>query len=77
VSHLDVLMQSSKTVYSHLKNKKKELKRFLQFINASNSYKFKIRINVALFIEINLNEFIKYLFYIIPFWIKSTQMGFK
>jgi hypothetical protein len=35
-------MQSLKTVYSHLKNKKKELKKFLEYINANNSYKLKI-----------------------------------
>jgi hypothetical protein len=35
-------MQSLKTVYSHLTNKKKELKRFLDNINAKNSYKPKI-----------------------------------
>jgi hypothetical protein len=42
VSHLDVLMQSLKTVYSHLTNKKKKLKRFLEYINAKNSYEFLI-----------------------------------
>ncbi len=42
MSHLDALMQSLKTVYSHLTNKKKELKRFLDNINAKNSYKPKI-----------------------------------
>jgi hypothetical protein len=42
MSHLDVLMQFLKTVYSHLKNKKKEQKRFLEYTNASNSYEFWI-----------------------------------
>ncbi len=42
MSHLDVLMQSLKTVYSHLTNKKKKLKRFLEYINAKNSYEFLI-----------------------------------
>ncbi len=42
MSHLDALMQSLKTVYSYLTNKKKELKRFLDNINAKNSYKPKI-----------------------------------
>ncbi len=56
--HLDVLMQYFKDVYSHLTNKKKELKRFLQHINANISYNFMIRINVALFIELNLKYFI-------------------
>jgi hypothetical protein len=41
VSHLDVLIQSLKTVYSHLTNKKKELNRFLEYINANNLYKFR------------------------------------
>jgi hypothetical protein len=89
-------MQYLKTVYSHLKNKKKELKRFSEYINANNSLNFRIlvkkkminritssssrlaasckltkildiciliinkRINTALFIELNLIEFIKY-----------------
>ncbi len=42
MSHLDVLMQSLKSVYSHLTNKKKKLKRFLEYINAKNSYEFLI-----------------------------------
>jgi hypothetical protein len=42
MSHLDVLMQFLKTVYSHLKNKKKEQKRFLEHLNANNSYEFWI-----------------------------------
>ncbi len=40
--HLVVLTQSLKIVYSHLTNKKKELKRFLEYINANNSNKFRI-----------------------------------
>ncbi len=63
MSHLDVLMQSSKTVYSHLKNKKKELKRFLESTNANNSHKVKIKkINFVSFIELIINEFIKYFY---------------
>ncbi len=42
MSHLDVLMHSSKTVYSHLTNKKKELKRFLEYINVKSSYNFRV-----------------------------------
>jgi hypothetical protein len=42
VSHLDVLMRSLETVYSHLKNKKGDLKMFLEYINANNSYEFRI-----------------------------------
>ncbi len=42
MSHLDVLIRSLKTVYSHLTNKKKEQKRFLEYINANNSYEFGI-----------------------------------
>jgi hypothetical protein len=54
-------MQSLKTAYSPLKKKKKELKRFLEYTNAKNSNKFKIkRINVALFIELILKELIRY-----------------
>ncbi len=60
MSHLDVLMQTSETVYSHLTKKKKELKRFLGHINANNSYNFRIRTNIALFIELNLKELVKY-----------------
>jgi hypothetical protein len=56
VSHLDVIWQSSKTVYSHLKNKKKELKSILEYIIANNLYKIKIRIKVASFIEVNLTS---------------------
>jgi hypothetical protein len=56
-------MQSSKTVYSHLKNKKKELKRFLESTNANNSHKVKIKkINFVSFIELIINEFIKYFY---------------
>ncbi len=44
MSHLDVLMQFLKTVYSHLMNKKKMLKKFLEYINDSSSYKLKILI---------------------------------
>jgi hypothetical protein len=42
VSHLDVLIQFLETVYSHLTNKKKELKMFLEYINAKNSVIFRI-----------------------------------
>jgi hypothetical protein len=76
VSHLDVLMQYFETVYSHLTNKKKEPKRFLEYINANNSVIFRIRINVALFIELNVNEFIKYLLFVSSFCFKISQMGF-
>ncbi len=62
MSHSDVLMISLNSVSSHTKNKKKELKIFLELINATNSLKFSIsinkkvikRINVAKFIELNL-----------------------
>jgi hypothetical protein len=36
VSYLDVKMPPFKTVYSHLTNKKKELKIFLEYISAKN-----------------------------------------
>jgi hypothetical protein len=42
VSNLDVLIRSLKTVHSHPKNKKKEQKKFLEHINANNSYEFQI-----------------------------------
>jgi hypothetical protein len=35
-------MQSLKIVYSHLTNKKKEQKRFLEYLNANNSYEFRV-----------------------------------
>ncbi len=42
VSRLDVLIQPFKTAYFHLTNKKKELKKFLEYINANNLYKLRI-----------------------------------
>jgi hypothetical protein len=45
MSNLDVLRQYLKTVYFHLKNKKKEQKKFLEFIDANNSYEFQILLN--------------------------------
>ncbi len=42
ISLSDVLMQSLKNVFSSLKNKKQEVKTFWEYINANNSYEFKI-----------------------------------
>ncbi len=48
MSHLDVLMQSLKAVDSHLTNKKKELKSFLEYVNANNLYKLKILVKIKM-----------------------------
>jgi hypothetical protein len=42
MSHLDVPILTLKIVYSHLQNKKKELKMFSEYTNANNSYNFRI-----------------------------------
>ncbi len=73
---MDALIQSLKTVYSHLTNKKKELKKFLKYINANNSYNFRIkRITTALFIELDLKEFIKKNFFVIILSLLLTLKG--
>jgi hypothetical protein len=41
-------MQSLKAVDSHLTNKKKELKSFLEYVNANNLYKLKILVKIKM-----------------------------